>query len=75
MFKTSFGQKARSSGSRSFRDLMDDGAVSGLTMLKGYVKSIISENNSCAQRNLCESSKEASKEGREIGHIVAQLGG
>ena len=75
MLKASFAQRSRSSGSSNFREMVDNGAISGLSMLKGYIKSIISENNSCTQRNLCESSREAIKEGREIGHIVAQLGG
>ena len=75
MVKTSFGAKARSNGNRGIREAVDDAAVAGVTMLRGYVKSILSTSEQCAQRHLCESSKEAVRDGREIGHIVAQLGG
>ncbi|XP_053207180.1 uncharacterized protein LOC128391343 [Panonychus citri] len=45
-------------------------------MLRGYVKSVLSsDDDQCAQRHLCESSKEAIREGRELGYIVSQVGG
>lgn len=76
MFKSSFSQKARSMNSnRGVREAVDDAAVAGVSMLKGYVKSILAGDDQCAQRHLCESSKEAIREGREIGHIIAQVGG
>lgn len=76
MLKTSFGQRARSlNGNRGVKEAVDDAAVAGVSMLKGYVKSILATDDQCAQRHLCESSKEAIRDGREIGHIIAQVGG
>ena len=75
MVRTSFGQKARSSSSRGFKDTIDGAAFAGATMLRGYVKSYLAGDDQCAQRHLCESSKEAAREGRELGGVVAQVGG
>lgn len=75
MLKNSFGQRARSSESRGLRDSMDDAANAGASMLKGYVKSILAKDRHCVQKHLCEASKEAVKDGREIGYLIAQFGG
>ncbi|XP_053209022.1 uncharacterized protein LOC128392953 [Panonychus citri] len=75
MVRNSFGQKARSSSSRGLKDTVDGAAFAGATMLRGYVKSYLAGDDHCAQRHLCESSKEAAREGRELGGVVAQVGG
>lgn len=75
MLRTSFTQKARSSTARGIRDAFDDATVAGVTMLQGYVKSVLSKDSHCAQRHICEASKDAVRDGRELGYLVAQFGG
>ncbi|XP_015790103.1 uncharacterized protein LOC107366969 isoform X2 [Tetranychus urticae] len=75
MIRNSFSQRARSSTSRGLREAVDDATVAGVTMLRGYVKSVLAGDDQCAQRHLCESSKDAIREGRELGYIVSQVGG
>jgi len=75
MLKSSFGQRARSSSSRGIRDSIDDAAVAGISMLKGYVKSVLSPGEQCTQKHICEAAARASREGRELGYLIAQFGG
>jgi len=75
MLRTSFGQRARSSTARGIRDAFDDATVAGVTMLRGYVKSVLSKESHCAQKHICEASKDAVRDGRELGYLVAQFGG
>jgi len=75
MLKSSFGQRARSSTSRGIRDSLDDAAVAGISMLKGYVKSVLSPGEQCSQKHICEAASRASREGRELGYLIAQFGG
>jgi hypothetical protein len=75
MLKSSFGQRARSTSSRGLRDSIDDAALAGITMLRGYVKSVLSPGEQCPQRHMCEASARAAREGRELGFLIAQFGG
>jgi hypothetical protein len=75
MLKSSFGQRARSSSSRGIRDSIDDAAVAGISMLKGYVRSVLSSDEHCTQKHICEAAARASREGREMGYLIAQMGG
>jgi len=74
MLRTSFGQRARSASSSGISEALDDCAVAGLSLVEGYFKSVMASDTQCAQRALCESNQAAIREGREFGHIVAQLG-
>lgn len=74
MIKNSFNQKARSA-TRGFRGAIDDATVAGVNMLQGYVKSVLTTDDQCAQKYLCESSKQALQDGRELGFVITQLGG
>jgi len=77
MLKTSFAQRnARSASSvRGLKDSMDDAAVAGISMLKGFVRSALSTEQQCVQRHLCEAAGQASRESRELGYLITQLGG
>lgn len=76
MLRTSFTQRARSSEkARGIRDAFDDASLAGVSMLRGYVKSVLSKDTQCAQKFLCEASKDAVRDGRELGYLVAQFGG
>ncbi|KAI2807880.1 hypothetical protein BLOT_005820 [Blomia tropicalis] len=79
MLKTSFTQRnARSSSSSSVRGLkesVDDAAVAGISMLKGFVRSALSTDQQCVQRHICDAASQASRESRELGYLIAQFGG
>lgn len=73
--KNTFGQKSRSGTARTIRDSAEEAANAGITILQGYVKSITSDNKHCVLRNLCQASKEATRESRDLGYIIASVGG
>lgn len=76
MLRTSFGQRARSSNSgRGIRDAFDDASLAGVSMLRGYVKSVLAKEGPCSQKFLCEASRDAVRDGRDLGYMVAQFGG
>lgn len=79
MVKTSFAQRnSRSapSGVRGLKDSIDDAAVAGITMLRGFVRSaLITGEDQCRQKEICEAAAAASRESRELGYLITQLGG
>lgn len=75
MLKSTLGQRARSATSRGSRAVLDDAATASASLLKGYIRAFMSNNNSCVQKYLCEASKEAVNDGREVGYLIAQIGG
>ena len=76
MLRTSFGQRARSSNAgRGIRDAFDDASLAGVSMLRGYVKSVLAKDGPCTQKHLCEASRDAVRDGRDLGYMVAQFGG
>lgn len=76
LLKSSFGQRARSSSSGSrLRDSVDGAAQAGISMLQSYVRSIMSTEPHCIQRNICEGVKSAVQESPHLGGLIVQLGG
>lgn len=75
MLKSTLGQRARSATSRGSRAVLDDAATASASLLKGYIRAFMTNNNSCVQKYLCEASKEAVSDGREVGYLIAQIGG
>lgn len=76
MLKSTLGQRARSSStSRGSRAVLGDAATASASLLKGYIRAFMTNNNSCVQKYLCEASKEAVSDGREVGYLIAQIGG
>lgn len=75
MLKSTLGQRARSSTSRGSRAVLDDAATASASLLKGYIRAFMTNNSSCVQKYLCEASKEAVSDGREVGYLIAQIGG
>lgn len=78
MVKTSFAQRnsrSASSGVRGLKDSIDDAAVAGITMLRGFVRSALVSEDQCRQKEICEAAAAASRESRELGYIITQLGG
>ncbi|GFS46665.1 uncharacterized protein NPIL_147931 [Nephila pilipes] len=75
MLKSTLGQRARSATSRGSRAVLGDAATASASLLKGYIRAFMTNNNSCVQKYLCEASKEAVNDGREVGYLIAQIGG
>ncbi|PRD26598.1 UNVERIFIED_CONTAM: hypothetical protein NCL1_37692 [Trichonephila clavipes] len=75
MLKSTLGQRARSATSRGSRAVLGDAASASASLLKGYIRAFMTNNNSCVQKYLCEASKEAVNDGREVGYLIAQIGG
>ncbi|CAL1261607.1 unnamed protein product [Larinioides sclopetarius] len=75
MLKSTLGQRARSATSRGSRAVLGDAATASASLLKGYIKAFLTNNNSCVQKYLCEASKEAVSDGHEVGYLIAQIGG
>ncbi|KAI1284848.1 hypothetical protein HDE_12282 [Halotydeus destructor] len=75
MVRTSFTTRARSVGGNGvIKDTLEDATGAGTSMLKGYVQSLLSTDKQCALRHICEASKDAVRDGGEVGRIVAQAG-
>ncbi|XP_013787832.1 uncharacterized protein LOC106471756 [Limulus polyphemus] len=72
MLQSTFSQRARA---RGLQGTMGDAGLAGAIMLQGYVKSILTKDEQCMQRYLCEASKKAVGESKEIGYLMAQIGG
>lgn len=75
LLKNTFGQKSRSGSARTIRDSAEDAANASVSMLQGYVKSVLANDGQCAKRYLCQASKEATRDGRDLGYIIASVGG
>ena len=75
MLRTSFGQRARSSSRSGLRETADAGALAVVSMTKGFFQSLLTDDAKCVQRHICECSKSAVREGRELGYLIAQIGG
>lgn len=75
LLKSSFGERARSTSKSRFRDSMDSAAQAGISMMQGYLKSILSTDQYCIRKNICEGALKAARESRELGGLIAQLGG
>lgn len=72
--KTSFSHRSMSARSLGKKDTMSDAAVASLSMFKGYMKTINTANDVCAQKFVCEANKECSSETSSSSAIYCQLG-
>lgn len=75
LLKNTFGQKSRNGSARTIRDSAEDAASAGVSMLQGYVKSVLANDGHCAKRYLCQASREATRDGRDLGYVIASVGG
>ena len=78
MLKTSFNQRnARSalSSNHGLKESIDDAAVASISMLKGFLRSALSNDQQCVQRHICEAATQATRESRELGYLISQFGG
>ncbi|XP_026809864.1 uncharacterized protein LOC113551676 isoform X2 [Rhopalosiphum maidis] len=72
--KTSFSHRSMSARSLGKKDAMSDAAVASLSMFKGYMKTMNTANDVCAQKFVCEANKECSGETSSSSAIYCQLG-
>ncbi|XP_046981914.1 uncharacterized protein LOC124551070 isoform X2 [Schistocerca americana] len=70
--KTSFSQRSMAARSIGKRDSISEAAVAGLSLLKGYVRTLKTSDSSCMQRMVCEANRECSADTQ--GAIYCQLG-
>ncbi|XP_045479829.1 uncharacterized protein LOC123684577 isoform X2 [Harmonia axyridis] len=56
--KTSFSHRSIMARNIGRRDSMSEAAVAGITMMKGYVKSVNSLSIPCQQKTICEANRE-----------------
>ena len=75
LLKITFGQKSRSGGTaRTIRDSAEDAASAGVSMIQGYLKSVLTQDGQCAKRYLCQASREAVRDSRDLGYVIATVG-
>lgn len=75
MFRNSYSQRARSAEARGAKHVMDDAIVAGISMVRGTARSATAGTETCVKRFMCEASRDAVREGREMGYLLSQLGG
>ncbi|GLH11716.1 Uncharacterized protein GBIM_16491 [Gryllus bimaculatus] len=70
--KTSFSHRYMEARNIGRRDSVAEAAVAGLTMIKGYVRTLRTSDDSCAQRLLCDASRECASDTQ--GAVFCQMG-
>ncbi|XP_075233746.1 uncharacterized protein LOC142331609 [Lycorma delicatula] len=72
--KTSFSHRSIAARSIGKKDSVSEAAVAGLTLLKGYVRTMKTTDDSCMQKYVCEANKECSGTINGSSAIYCQLG-
>ncbi|XP_039293201.1 uncharacterized protein LOC111061473 [Nilaparvata lugens] len=70
--KTSFSHRSLAARSIGKKDSVSEAAVAGLTLLKGYVRTMKTADDNCMQRYMCEANRECSSQNGSA--IYCQLG-
>lgn len=61
---------------RTIKDSVEDVAAASVSVLQGYVKSLMAvDDQQCIKRYLCQASKDAMRNGRDMGFVVSTIGG
>lgn len=60
--KTSFSHRSMSARNLGRKDSISEAAVAGIAMLKSYVRSIVTTDDKCLQKYVCEANEECSKD-------------
>ncbi|XP_066141035.1 uncharacterized protein [Euwallacea fornicatus] len=60
--KTSFSHRSMAARNIGRKDSISDAAVAGLTMAKGYVRSLGTEEDSCMAKYICQANSECSRD-------------
>lgn len=72
--KTSFSHRSMAARHLGKKDSVSDAAVAGISMMKGYVRSLSTGDNKCMEKYLCEASNECSTDIGQ-GAMFCRLGG
>ncbi|XP_050542914.1 uncharacterized protein LOC126906377 isoform X1 [Daktulosphaira vitifoliae] len=72
--RTSFSHRSLHARSMGKKDSMSDAAVASISFLKGYVKTMATSDDVCAQKFVCEATKECAGEAGSSSAIYCQLG-
>ncbi|KAG8236637.1 hypothetical protein J437_LFUL016329 [Ladona fulva] len=72
--KTSFSHRSMAARSIGKKDSISDAAVAGLSLLKGYVRTLKTNNDACIQKFVCEANRECSRDIQGSGFLYCQLG-
>ncbi|CAH0560377.1 unnamed protein product [Brassicogethes aeneus] len=60
--KTSFSHRSMAARNIGKKDSISDAAVAGISMMKGYVRSMSTEDSKCMQKYMCQANNECSHE-------------
>ncbi|XP_018319899.1 uncharacterized protein LOC108733300 isoform X1 [Agrilus planipennis] len=71
--QTSFSHRSRNARNFGKKDTMSDAAVAGISMMKGYVRSMSTADSKCAQKYMCDANRECSTDIGQ-GSIFCHLG-
>ncbi|XKL65914.1 hypothetical protein PGB90_009334 [Kerria lacca] len=72
--KTSFSHRSMAARSLGKKDSISDAAIAGLTMFKGYMRTMRTSDDICMQKFVCEANKECTDDLNQSNAIYCQLG-
>lgn len=72
--KTSFSHRSLAARSIGKKDTVSEAAVASLTLLKGYVRTMKTTDDSCMQKYICEANSECASDMNGSSAIYCQLG-
>ncbi|KAK2706312.1 uncharacterized protein LOC136030040 [Artemia franciscana] len=72
--RLSFSQRSSQARSIGEKDPLADVGIASVTILKGYVNTMKSDEESCSQRVMCEANRQCANEANESGYLFCQLG-
>lgn len=58
--KTSFSQRSHAARAIGRKDSISDASIAGISMVKGYMRSLSTGNSKCMEKYVCEANKECS---------------
>ncbi|XP_014255819.1 uncharacterized protein LOC106670216 isoform X2 [Cimex lectularius] len=72
--KTSFSHRSIAARSIGKKDTVSEAAVAGITLFKGYVKTMKTDDESCMLKYMCEANRDCSDSTNGSSSIYCQLG-
>lgn len=72
--KTSFSHRSMAARSLGKKDSISEAAIAGLTMFKGYMRTMRTSDDICMQKFVCEANKECSDDLNKSNAVFCQLG-
>lgn len=72
--KTSFSQRSMNARSLGKKDTISEAAIAGITMFKGYMRSMKTSNDACMQKYVCDAYRECADGLNSPSSTYCQLG-